>query len=67
MASNVMGRVSDVTDADAVAAAIAATDLDTMVGKIAWTGAGLPPFAAKNVTKTPLGGRPVAAQRRRDV
>lgn len=56
VASNVMGRVSDVTDADAIAAAIAATDLDTMVGKVAWKGEGLPPFAAANVTKTPLVG-----------
>lgn len=56
VAANVMGRVSDVTDADAVAAAIAATDLDTMVGKVAWKGEGLPPFAAANVTKTPLVG-----------
>lgn len=56
IASNVMGRVADVSDADAVAAAIAATDLDTMVGKIAWNGAGLPPFAAKNVCKTQLVG-----------
>jgi branched-chain amino acid transport system substrate-binding protein len=56
VASNVMGRVADVTDADAVAAAIAATDLDTMVGKIAWNGAGLPPFAATNVCKTQLVG-----------
>ncbi len=56
VASNVMGRVSDVTDADAVAAAIAATDMDTMVGKVAWNGAGVPPFAAANVTKTQLVG-----------
>ncbi|MFN5998961.1 MAG: ABC transporter substrate-binding protein [Paracoccaceae bacterium] len=56
VASNVMGRVSDVTDADAVAAAIAATDLDTMVGKIAWNGEGVPDFAKANVTKTPLVG-----------
>jgi branched-chain amino acid transport system substrate-binding protein len=56
VASNVMGRVSDITDADAIAGAIAATDLDTMVGKVAWTGANLPPFAVKNVTKTPLVG-----------
>jgi branched-chain amino acid transport system substrate-binding protein len=56
VASNVMGRVSDVTDADAVAAAIAATDLDTMVGKVAWNGAGVPDFAKTNVTKTPLVG-----------
>ncbi|MDZ4088820.1 MAG: ABC transporter substrate-binding protein [Tabrizicola sp.] len=56
VASNVMGRVSDVTDADAVAAAIAATDLDTMVGKVAWNGEGVPDFAKTNVTKTPLVG-----------
>jgi branched-chain amino acid transport system substrate-binding protein len=56
VAANVMGRVSDAADADAVAAAIAATDLDTMVGKIAFNGAGLPPFAATNVCKTPLVG-----------
>ncbi len=56
VASNVMGRVSDITDADAVAAAIAATDMDTMVGKVAWNGAGVPPFAAANVCKTPLVG-----------
>ena len=36
--------------------AIAATNLDTVVGKVQWNGAGLPPFAAKNVTKTPLVG-----------
>jgi branched-chain amino acid transport system substrate-binding protein len=56
VASNVMGRVSDVTDAEGIAAAIAATDMDTMVGKIAWNGAGLPPFAATNVCKTQLVG-----------
>jgi branched-chain amino acid transport system substrate-binding protein len=56
VAANVMGRVSDIKDADAVAAAIAATSMDTMVGKIAWDGAGLPPFAAKNVCKTQLVG-----------
>ena len=36
--------------------AIAATNLDTVVGKVAWNGKGVPPFAAKNVTKTPLVG-----------
>jgi branched-chain amino acid transport system substrate-binding protein len=56
LAANVMGRVSDVTKREDVAAAIAATDLDTIVGKIAWNGANLPPFAAKNVAKTPLVG-----------
>jgi branched-chain amino acid transport system substrate-binding protein len=56
IATNVMGRVSDVTNAEAVATAISATDMDTIVGKIAWNGAGLPPFAATNVTKTQLVG-----------
>jgi branched-chain amino acid transport system substrate-binding protein len=63
VASDVMGRVSDAGDPDAVAAAIAETDLDTIVGKIAWNGAGVPEFAAKNVTKTPLVG---GQWRRRD-
>lgn len=56
VASNVMGRVSDVTDAEGIAAAIAATDVDTIVGKVAWNGAGVPDFAKTNVTKTPLVG-----------
>ena len=30
--------------------------MDTIVGPLAWDGAGLPPFAAKNVAKTPLVG-----------
>jgi branched-chain amino acid transport system substrate-binding protein len=56
VAKDALGRVDDASDADAVAAAIAATQLDTIVGRIAWDGAGLPPFAAKNVAKTPLVG-----------
>jgi branched-chain amino acid transport system substrate-binding protein len=56
VAANAMGRVSDAGDADAVAEAIAATNLASIVGPIAWNGAGLPPFAAKNVAKTPLVG-----------
>ena len=56
VATNVMGRVTDVKDADAVAAAIAATSMDTMVGKVTFNGAGLPPFAAANVCKTQLVG-----------
>ncbi len=56
VATNVMGRVSDAADSDGVAAAIAATDMDTMVGKVVWNGAGMPPFAAANVCKTPLVG-----------
>ena len=56
MASDVMGRVDDAGDPDAVAEAIAATDLQSIVGRIAWTGEGMPEFAARNVTKTPLVG-----------
>ncbi len=56
MAANVMGRVYDAGDGDAVAEAIAATQLDSIVGRIAFDGAGLPPFAAQNVAKTPLVG-----------
>ncbi len=56
MAANVMGRVDDASDGDAVAEAIAATQLDSIVGRIAFDGAGLPPFAAQNVAKTPLVG-----------
>ena len=36
--------------------AIKATDLDTIVGHVAWDGTGLPPFAAANIAKTPLVG-----------
>ena len=56
LATDVMGRVSDAGDSDAVAEAIAASKLDTVVGPIAFDGKGLPPFAAKNVCKTPLVG-----------
>jgi branched-chain amino acid transport system substrate-binding protein len=51
-----MGRVNDVTDAEGIAAAIAASKVDTIVGHVEWNGQGVPPFAAKNVTKTPLVG-----------
>jgi branched-chain amino acid transport system substrate-binding protein len=56
MAADVMGRVEDSRDPDQVAAAIAATQLNSIVGRIAFDGAGLPPFAATNVAKTPLVG-----------
>jgi branched-chain amino acid transport system substrate-binding protein len=56
VAADAMGRVSDTGDSDAVAEAIAATNLNTIVGPLAWNGAGLPPFAAANVAKTPLVG-----------
>lgn len=55
MAVDVLGRSEDVGDADANVAALAATNLNTIVGPIQFSGAGLPPFA-KNVCKTPLVG-----------
>ncbi|CAL76101.1 putative ABC transporter substrate-binding protein [Bradyrhizobium sp. ORS 278] len=56
IAADVLKRVDDPSNADKVTAAVAATKLDTIVGPIAWNGAKLPPFAAKNVCKTPLVG-----------
>lgn len=56
IAVDVLKRTDDVADRQATVKAIAATSLDTVVGKVAWNGAGLPPFAAKNVAKTPLVG-----------
>jgi len=55
LAADVMKR-ADPGDSAAVVAAIAATKLDTIVGTVAWNGTALPPFAAKNVAKTPLVG-----------
>ncbi|MEM9012124.1 MAG: ABC transporter substrate-binding protein [Pseudomonadota bacterium] len=56
VAVDVVKRVESVRDPDEVSAAIAATELETIVGRIAWDGAGLPPPAQKNVAKTPLVG-----------
>ncbi|MBB3407431.1 branched-chain amino acid transport system substrate-binding protein [Rhizobium sp. BK316] len=52
---DVMKR-ADPTDSKAVIAAIAASNVETIVGKVAWDGANVPPFAAKNIAKTPLVG-----------
>jgi branched-chain amino acid transport system substrate-binding protein len=56
VAVDVMKRAGDKGDAKAVAAAIAATRLDTVVGRIAWNDRNLPPFAQRNIAKTPLVG-----------
>jgi branched-chain amino acid transport system substrate-binding protein len=56
VAADVMGRVDDPSDGDLVAEALAATQLETVVGKVAWNGEGVPEFAARNVCKTPLTG-----------
>lgn len=56
MVANVMSRVDDTGDADAVSEAIAATELASIVGPIAFGSPDLPPFAQANVAKTPLVG-----------
>ena len=56
LAVDVAKRSGDVGDSKGVVKAIAATKLDTVVGPIAWDGKGLPPFAGKNIAKTPLVG-----------
>jgi branched-chain amino acid transport system substrate-binding protein len=56
LAVDVMKRAEDVGEGDAVAKAIGRTKLDTLVGPIAWGSDKLPPFAQKNVAKTPLVG-----------
>lgn len=56
MAADVIQRSEDPTDREGVVEAIRATELYSMVGRIAWDGAGLPPFAAQNVCKTALVG-----------
>ena len=56
VAVDVLKRTPQRGDAKATVKAIAETNLDTIVGHVQWNGAGVPPFAAKNVTKTPLVG-----------
>jgi branched-chain amino acid transport system substrate-binding protein len=56
LAVDSLKRSSDSGDAKANVAAIASTNLDTIVGKIKFGGDGLPPFARKNIAKTPLVG-----------
>jgi len=56
MAADVIKRSDDPTNAEAVAEAIATSDVNTIVGRVAWNGEGVPPFAAKNVCKTQLVG-----------
>jgi branched-chain amino acid transport system substrate-binding protein len=54
VALDVLKRAADPKDPAALLASIASTDLQTVVGPVKWDGANLPPFAAKNVAKTPL-------------
>ena len=56
VATDALKRTGKLDDAKATVAAIQATKLDTIVGHIAWSGQKLPPFALKNIAKTPLVG-----------
>ncbi|MEQ8482707.1 MAG: ABC transporter substrate-binding protein [Hoeflea sp.] len=56
MAADVIKRAEDPTDPEGVAETIASSDVNTIVGRVAWNGEGVPPFAAQNVCKTPLVG-----------
>lgn len=56
LAVDVMKRAEDPADGEGVAKAIGETRLDTLVGPIAWGNDKLPPFAQKNIAKTPLVG-----------
>ena len=56
VAVDVMKRSPDVGDNKAIVKAIAATNLNTVVGNIEWANQKLPPFAQKNIAKTPLVG-----------
>ncbi len=56
VAANAIKRAGDPTNGDSLAEAVGATSLDTVVGNIGWGKDNLPPFARKNVAKTPLVG-----------
>lgn len=56
VAVDVLSRTENIDDPESVVAAVASTNLDTLAGHVQWNGEGLPPFAQKNVTKTPLVG-----------
>ena len=56
VAVDAMKRASDPSNPDKVAEALGATKLDTLVGPLAWGSDQLPPFAKKNIAKTPLVG-----------
>ena len=56
-----MKRSPDVGDNKAIVKAIAATKLNTVVGRIEWDGEKLPPFAAEEYRQDAARRRPVAA------
>lgn len=63
VAADAIKRSGDPTDTEALTEAVAATNLDTVVGNIAWGKDNVPEFARRNVAKTPLVG---GQWRRRD-
>lgn len=56
VAIDAIKRAKDPTGRDDLAEAIAATALDTVVGRVQWGRENVPEFARKNVSKTPLVG-----------
>jgi branched-chain amino acid transport system substrate-binding protein len=56
LAVDSLKRSADAGDAKANVEAIGKSNLDTIVGKIAFGSPALPPFAQKNIAKTPLVG-----------
>src|ERR1700686_1176554 len=56
VAVDVMKRAGGVGDPKTIVKAIQTTKLETLVGHIEWDGTNLPPFAQKNIAKTPLVG-----------
>jgi branched-chain amino acid transport system substrate-binding protein len=56
VAVDVITRANSLGDPRAVVKAIQTTKLETLVGHIEWHGKNLPPFARKNIAKTPLVG-----------
>ena len=56
LATDSLKRSADASDAKANIDAIGKANLDTIVGKIAFGNPALPPFARKNIAKTPLVG-----------
>jgi branched-chain amino acid transport system substrate-binding protein len=56
VAVDALKRSEAAGDPAATVKAIGATNLDTVVGHLQWNGDKLPPFAQKNIAKTPLVG-----------
>lgn len=56
VAVDAVKRADDPTDPESLTEAVASTNLDTIVGNVAWPGTSTPPFAAKNVARTPIVG-----------